>query len=731
MEVASYQTISRGQKKVVRPEISTLLYGKQAAKPSRMPKFEAPTAEELQELQEDAVQQAEAEEEVPIDPDSLRRFGKWDGVFARSLLNIFGVIMFIRLGFIFGVAGIGFGSLVIFISVIITMTTTLSLSAICTNGDVAGGGAYYMISRALGPQFGGIIGVLFSLANAVAIAIYVIGFAESILDQAEVLDVRSWGCIVLSFVTVLCFIGVDWVIKVQLVLLAFLVVCIIAVIVGTLLKPQPAVGFVGISTAQFKANWGPRWEEDEGNTFVSVLGLFFPAVTGIMAGANMSGEIKNPGNSIPYGTIYAVVVSGLVYWLMGVLLASSCAYEVFTVGQNVDGTPILTTNRSEAIALGVDPATEGQGLRWNFFIMADLSFWGPLIFIGIYAATLSSAIASLVGAPRILMSVARDDIIPALSFFKVGHGKKDEPWRGYTLSALIALIFVLIADLDFVAPLITGFFMISYFFVNFACFAGSFTKTPGWRPGFRYYNKWASLLGGIGCLVIMFLLSWVFAFITLGLSVAIYLYLVWADPDVSWGSAPEALRYSVAFGAMRRLDTTKAHVKNYRPQYLIMSGNPRQRLALVTFANQLRKGNGLMMYGNVILHQGKLTLRDETTQAAIEELKRTRTESPLKKLHIKGFMETVIDSSLASGARSLMQLCGVSKMKPNIVLLGFKKDWALSSEDELNDYLDVIRYAFVLQNGGKWLPCGCRAGVVWAPCTANGCSPFLPSDAWQ
>lgn len=117
----------------------------------------------------------EEEVEVVVDPDSLRRFGMWDGVFARSLLNIFGVIMFLRLGFIFGVAGIGFGSLIVFTSVAITMTTTLSLSAICTNGDVAGGGAYYMISRALGPQFGGIIGVLFSLANAVAIAVSVCG----------------------------------------------------------------------------------------------------------------------------------------------------------------------------------------------------------------------------------------------------------------------------------------------------------------------------------------------------------------------------------------------------------------------------------------------------------------------------------------------------------------------------------------------------------------------------
>jgi amino acid transporter len=93
-----------------------------------------------------------------FDPDALRRFGIWDGVFARCLLNIFGVIMFLRLGYIFSLAGIAWGCGIIFLASAVTFITTLSLSAICTNGDVMGGGAYYMISRALGPSYGGSIG---------------------------------------------------------------------------------------------------------------------------------------------------------------------------------------------------------------------------------------------------------------------------------------------------------------------------------------------------------------------------------------------------------------------------------------------------------------------------------------------------------------------------------------------------------------------------------------------
>jgi solute carrier family 12 (sodium/potassium/chloride transporter), member 2 len=613
--------------------------------------------------------------DVTAPSESVRRFGMWDGVFARCLLNIFGVIMFLRLGFCVALAGVGMTTAVIVISTIIVTLTTLSLSAISTNGDVKGGGAYFLISRSLGPRFGGAIGVLFTIANAIAVALYLVGFAETIVEQMSfeissggTWDLRIYGFISLAFIFVLCLVGVDWVIKVQLALLVVLVACILGVIIGACTKSRDdSIAFTGVSSTTFNANWGADYQ---GKDFAFVLSIFFPAVTGIMAGANISGELKKPAYDIPVGTLMSVGVSSVVYVVLGFILGASVERD--------------------------GPGEEG--LRNNFLIMADIAF-APLIFAGIYAATLSSAIASLVGAPRILQAVAEDNLFPFLARFAELRGVKQEPVNGYIVTVIIAAACVLVGDLNAIAPLITGFFMISYAFINVACFLASYTRSPGWRPSFKYYNKWLALLGAALCFMMLFLLNWMFGLVTVVLGGALYKYIDHTDPNVSWGSAVEASKYRAALERMSKLETMKAHVKNFRPQLLVFSGELQQRKGLVAFSQYLRKSGGAIMYGNVLVADVS-DIRSRATHEALERYNELKKHSSLQELGFpirNAFHDAVIAPDLLNGTMSLLQLAGMSKMRPNVVLFGFRENW--QERDNAEAYVGMIRAGFLFHMG--------------------------------
>lgn len=656
IEMKNYHTVNANTyaSAFQRPHLDQLLYGRSAMAEEGDRKPEAMTG------------------------DSLRRFGIWDGVFARCLLNIFGVIMFLRLGYIMGKTGLVWGMVLIVTCCGLTLITTLSLSAICTNGDVGAGGAYFMISRALGPQIGGSIGILFGLGNAVGIALYLVGFAETVVGMAQDLesdftligggewDLRIYAIVSCILILILCLNGVDWVIKVQLGLLGLLVLSILSVIVGMFTRPTGS-GFHGPSESVFSDNVDAPDDFDVG-VFFEMLGIFFPAVTGIMAGANISGEISDPHRAIPFGTIYAVVVSCGVYMLLGCVLVWSV--DRFTL---------------------ID----------DLLIMTRVSLWSPLIYAGIYAATISSAIASLVGAPRILQAVARDNLFPKLAFFGVGHGPNDEPWNGYIFSFIVAIGCILIGDLNLIAPLITGFFMISYALINMACFIASYSESPGWRPSFKYYHPILAAIGFIGCLLFMFLMNWYYALATLFLGAVLYKYLDVKQPDVNWGSAIEAQKYQAALSKMNALARTKEHVKTYRPQVLVLSGQPSERLGLVQFSVMLEKAKGMLLFGNVRVSDVKDRLNPKTQQE-LRSFMVERQQVPEEVSKISAFYELLMADSLDSGARSLMQLSGLDKLRPNIVLMGYKHSWNQRGKDEteqtaLNDdvktYVDIMRDA--------------------------------------
>ncbi|XP_005069151.1 solute carrier family 12 member 2 isoform X2 [Mesocricetus auratus] len=633
------------------------------------------------------------------------KFGWIKGVLVRCMLNIWGVMLFIRLSWIVGQAGIGLSVLVIVMATVVTTITGLSTSAIATNGFVRGGGAYYLISRSLGPEFGGAIGLIFAFANAVAVAMYVVGFAETVVDLLkdhsilmidEINDIRIIGAITVVILLGISVAGMEWEAKAQIVLLVILLLAIADFVIGTFisLESKKPKGFFGYKSEIFTENFGPDFRGEE--TFFSVFAIFFPAATGILAGANISGDLADPQSAIPKGTLLAILITTVVY--IGIAVSvGSCVVRDATGNVNDTITTELTNCTSAACQLNFDFSycesnACDYGLMNNFQVMSMVSGFAPLISAGIFSATLSSALASLVSAPKIFQALCKDNIYPAFQMFAKGYGKNNEPLRGYILTFLIALGFILIAELNVIAPIISNFFLASYALINFSVFHASLAKSPGWRPAFKYYNMWISLIGAILCCIVMFVINWWAALLTYVIVLGLYIYVTYKKPDVNWGSSTQALTYLSALQHSIRLSGVEDHVKNFRPQCLVLTGSPNSRPALLHLVHDFTKNVGLMICGHV--HMGPR--RQAMKEMSIDQAKYQRW---LIKNKMKAFYAPVHADDLREGAQYLMQAAGLGRMKPNTLVLGFKKDWLQADMRDVDMYINLFHDAFDIQYG--------------------------------
>ncbi|CAN8005615.1 unnamed protein product [Ixodes hexagonus] len=625
----------------------------------------------------------------------------------RCLLNIWGVILFLRLSWVVGQAGIGLGCGIILLASVVTMLTTLSMSAICTNGEVRGGGTYYMISRSLGPEFGGSIGLIFSLANAVAIALYVVGFSESVRDLLKqqgtfivdggLNDVRIVSGVTVIFILGIAIIGTEWeskaslqfhfcvcIAQAQMVLLVILLVAMADFLVGTMIPPsmvEMGKGYVGWSTSLALENFGPDFREDE--NFFTVFAVYFPAATGILAGANISGDLANPQTAIPKGTYLAIIVTTISYMVFAAIAGAVTLREATGIPP-INGT--MEDIRNCTITGGCE-----YGLLYDSQVMELVSAFGPLVYAGIFAATLSSALASLVSAPKAL---CKDRIFPHIHIFAKGYGKSNEPRRGYLLACAIALGCVAIGELNAIAPIISNFFMAAYSLINFSCFHASYAKSPGFRPAFKYYNMWLSLVGAILCVFVMFIMNWQTALITFAVILGLYIYISYRKPGkrfvlamhVNWGSSTQAQTYKDALSAVYRLNMVQEHVKNYRqpnllPQILVLTGDPSHRPPLVDFAYSITKKLSLLICGNVT--PVRLTYRSRNALA-------TRANTWLQRRKIKAFYTLVKDEDFTHGS------VGIGKLKPNVVLIGYKSNWQTCDREDVLKYFTVIQPPWLL-----------------------------------
>ncbi|XP_059486469.1 bumetanide-sensitive sodium-(potassium)-chloride cotransporter-like isoform X2 [Neocloeon triangulifer] len=619
------------------------------------------------------------------------KLGWIQGVFLSVALNIWGVMLFLRVSWVVGHAGIGLALVIIAFSAFVCTVTTLSLSAISTNGVIKGGGIYYIISRSLGPEFGASVGLVFAFANTVSASMNTIGFCDSlnsllkqqgykIIDNS-VNDSRIIGSATVVILIVICAVGMDYEVIAQDVFGVVIVGAIVDYCVGVFMGPQNEVayaqGFVGLNVSVYAENIGPgfRFSEGVNQNFFTVFSIFFTSVTGVQAGANISGDLKDPEGAIPKGTLLAILMTMLSYVLFVLLVGGGQLRETSGIVEEVaNGTFTDCTYRKCS-----------YGLYNDYSVMQLMSAWGPFIYAGCFAATLSTAMTNLLSVPRIIQALGNDGIYPGISWFGKPYGLHGEPYRAYVLTALVSIAFVLIADLNAIANLVSNFYLAAYAFINFCTFHAAFVKPLGWRPTFTYYNKWLSLIMTFICIILMILIDWIMALITVGVIALLYFFVVYRKPDVNWGASTQAQTYNTTLSAVQSLNNIEDHVKNYRPQILVLAGHPTSRPALLDFANLITKRLSLLICGCVSPQPLSHRERQSAVNSAIQFFKERK---------MRAFFSLVDSLSVEMGTRALLQASGIGRMKPNILLMGYKAEWQVSTPEDVVEYFDILHDAF-------------------------------------
>jgi amino acid transporter len=580
----------------------------------------------------------EARQRGGIDGTRRGALGTFSGVFTPSVLTILGIILFLRLGFVTGAAGILRALLIILLANAISVLTSISLSAIATNLRVKGGGDYYLISRTLGVEYGGALGIVLFLAQSVSIAFYAIGFGEAVTAILGVdlpWPAQAIAAVAVSLLLILAWMGADWATRFQFVVMGVLFLAITAFFLG---------GLPDFNMEQLRSNLLPP--DTHGGSaipFWVVFALFFPAVTGFTQGVSMSGDLRNPGKSLPLGTFLAVGVSLVVY--IGVAL----------------------------VFAGTVPAAE---LIADYNVMRSVSLVPWLVDAGVIAATLSSALASFLGAPRILQSLAADRIFP-LGFFATVHGPDRNPRRGVLLSAGIAYGTIALGDLNVIAPVVSMFFLISYGLLNYATYIEARANSPSFRPRFHWFNARLSLAGAIGCMGVMLAIHPAAAIVSVVLLFGIYQYVAGTAAVDRWADSSQSRRFQRMRDDLYATATEPEHPRYWRPILLAFSDSKERRGRLLRFASWLEGESGLTTVVRVIQGSGPRLrrVRKEAEDALRSEVERLG-------LHV--FPRAIVAPDVDHAVPLLLQAYGLGPVRVNTVLLNWP-DWSKGDTDQRSD----------------------------------------------
>jgi len=581
------------------------------------------------------------------------QFGTFGGVFTPSILTILGVIMFMRANFVLGHAGVLGAIVILVIAKSITFTTTLSISAVATNMRVRGGGTYYMISRVLGPEFGGAIGIALFCALALSVPFYILGFTEALCRSFEVLSPHfqmiAIGTAAVFFV--IAYVGAGWAIRTQYLIMTFLVLAIAAFLGG-------AIEHFSLDT--FRANWEslPRLDAQSPERYLpgiaplgfwAVFAIYFPAVTGIDAGVNMSGDLKDPGRSIPRGALAAVGVGFLVYLV-----------EIFLSGGAYARRDLIET----PYQLLRDNAIFGTGV---------------VVMLGVFAATLSSALGSYLSSPRVLQAVSRDPVLRFLRPFARGTAKRDEPRRALLFVGAITLAVLLWAGneaegkaLNLVASVVTMFFLYTYGMMNLAAFTEAVAHNPSFRPRFRYFHWATALAGGLGCVAVSFLVQPVAAGAAVVLIGGLYWYVRSRNVQRTFGDARRGFVYAAARRDLLHLATMEEDPRNWRPTILVFSGNPDTRQTLVRYADWLESGRGFVLLANILKGSTESVAEfGRMHGSALRQLRAWCAEH-----EVQAFPLAVVADTVEEGMAMLLQTASVGPVRPNLAMFG----WTATAE---------------------------------------------------
>ncbi len=588
------------------------------------------------------------------EPKKLSTFG---GVFTPSLLTILGLVLFLRVGFVTGSVGLLQMLVILVLATAVSLLTTVSLAAIATNLRVGGGGVYFLISRTLGPAFGGAIGLVLYLAMSVSIAFYAIGLGEAVASVVGASNdgfpqMVAAGTIVLLIAV--AWLGADIATRLQYVVMVCLAVALLAFFIG--IVPDLGVDQLG-------QNLGAP---PGGGSFWVSFAIFFPAITGFTQGVAMSGDLRTPGKSITSGTFLAIGLSTVVY--LSTIVAFSMAV----------------------------PLSE---LQADTAIMRRLSISPALVDVGVIAATLSSAIASILGAPRTLQRLAGDRLVKPLEMFAVGSGPNDNPRRAMLLSAAIALVTVAIGDLDLVAPIISMFFLASYGLINYATYSEARAANTSFRPTFKIFDWRLSLLGTVACVAAIIAIDPVAGALA-GLAIlALYRYLQRTVQQARWSDSTRGFHVAQLRSSLHLMETQTDDGRDWRPCTIAFAPRDHERRArLIEVASWIEGGAGFTTVVRIIPGRGAVA-RKHAARVRLE------LQRELSYRNNDVYERVLVATDLQTGASAVLQAHGIGALRPNLSLFS----WFNEGPD---DPSNVDGYQSMVQTAQRF---GSSIGVVHMP----------------
>jgi amino acid transporter len=562
-------------------------------------------------------------------PSPAHKFGTLLGVFTPSLLTILGVMMYLRFGWVLGNLGLPLTLLTVLLASSITFVTGLSASAIATNMHIGVGGEYYMVSRSLGLEFGGAIGIPLFLCRTLSLTLYAFGLAESISFIWPV----AWGNPPIPWMA-MTFIIFITAISGKSAALSLRLQIPIMVAVGLSL----AALSIGVFSGEFtEPELTPHYERSATEGFWYVFAVFFPAVTGFTAGIGMSGDLKDPKRAIPLGTILAIVTGTVVYLSIPLLLS---------ITGKVNG---------EELAL-LDPQSPPVWTK-----IAFLGFW--FIYPGMWGAILSSAFGSALGGPRVLQALASDGLAPS---FLSRTSRTGQPTVATWVTGLIAVIAVGLGDLNAVGRWVTIFFLTLYVTINLAAAVETLVGDPSYRPTIRI--PWfISFAGSSAAAAVMFLISPAVCLSAVLLETCLYLYLRQKALKSSWGDVRVGLWTTIARFAMLKLQKLTPQARNWRPNILLFTTNPANRIGLVRMANWFNQNRGVVTVCRLV--EGHLGYEKYDVRGMLHDMDTTLNADGLL-----AFSEIDIVPEFESGIIGVAQANGFAGLKSNTVMFGWPND---------------------------------------------------------
>ena len=650
---------------------------------------------------------------------SARKFGTAP-VFFTAISTILGAIMFLRFGFAIGMVGLLGTIAIILIGHAVTIPTAMAIAEIATNQKVEGGGEYYIISRSFGLVIGSTIGIALYLSQAISVAFYIMAFTEAfnpltswilenyylpewaayLLAQPQTIGIPA----LLVLTAVILTKGADLGVKVLYLVVGTLGLALIAFFLGSTdyAKEQTGVqwfntvageqaNIIELDTSTPASNneleFNPQLPEDsleaddvssQNQTsgseptysmrpappaapepensplqlgFFTVFAIIFPAFTGMTAGVGLSGDLKDPGRSIPLGTLAATICGMLVYILMAFKLSSSAP--------------------PEALA------------DTSHLVMADIAWQGWWIIpLGLAAATISSALGSILVAPRTLQAIAGDRIFPAprVNFWlSRGKGKQSEPYNASLITVGIAAVFIMMGALDSVAEIISMFFMVTYGSLCLISFLNHFASDPSYRPRFR--SKWyISLFGAIACFGLMFFMNSGYAATALILITVLYLFISYYNPDKR---SLALIFQGVIFQFSRRLQiflqkADKEEISGWRPSAVAASNQTFNRIGVFNLLRWISQKYGFGTYIHYI--DGYLSHQSHEESAANKQRIIKMAEATNSRIYV----DTIVSPSYTSAIAQIVQFPGIAGTENNLLLLEFSKQ----DQEGLDDIID-------------------------------------------